>query len=158
MLPLATGGHADKVPSLHELRELMRLPFAPREKIRNQARVAAKDLEPLIQSTASARYQVGPLLQNLLAPAPEGKDNFAQQLAQENWDGAAQVYLALAALYRAQADQAPERLDPQWKKHLAILRQQLEFPVKYDSPEEKAYGGREAKFLNALKTIKWQNQ
>ena len=53
-----------------------------------------------------------------------------QKLALANWDGAAQVYLALAALYNALGDADRGQL----RDALKLTAKQLQFPKGYDSP------------------------
>jgi hypothetical protein len=57
-----------------------------------------------------------------------------QRVAATNWDGAAQVYLALAALYNALGDMDPGHRDPAIRDALKARAKQLEFPKGYDSP------------------------
>ena len=79
------------------------------------------------------------------------------RLADTGWDGAAQLYLALAALYHAEGDIDLARRDEALKPALQVLVRQLEFPrlptIKYDSPRERDFPARLARFHEALRSI-----
>jgi hypothetical protein len=151
MLTYVPAGQADTLAALKQFQTEMRKSFPDRGTIADQARSLARDLEPWVRKVARAEHADGPSLTKLFgAISREGK------LAEDNWDGAAQVYLALAALYHAQGDLGLRPGITRYTKHLEIMRNQLEFPespVKYDSPEEGTYRPRETKFLEALKAI-----
>lgn len=59
-----------------------------------------------------------------------------QKVAATSWDGAAQLYLALAALYNALGDIDQGRRDPALRDWLKARAKQLEFPKNYDSPRD----------------------
>src|SRR5207248_2633895 len=73
-----------------------------------------------------------------------------------SWDEAAQRYLAIVALYRAQVDLDPRRRDPRRMDQIRALGLQLKFPddlaanARYDSPRDFD----PAKFEDALQTIR----
>jgi len=59
-----------------------------------------------------------------------------QKIAAANWDGAVQVYLALAALYNALGDADGGNRSPALRDSLKATAKQLEFPKGYDSPRD----------------------
>jgi len=57
-----------------------------------------------------------------------------QKVAGTNWDGAAQLHLALTALHNALGDMDPGHRDPALRDSLKARAKRLEFPKGYESP------------------------
>jgi hypothetical protein len=119
--------------------------------VKNLALEAADQLAPTIAELGKSRNQLL-ALQPLLARI----SNDEKLVRSAGWDGAAQVYLALAALYQAEGDLG-QRRDPGIRRDLESLRGLLEFParplLKYNSPREKDVSQRDQAFLAGLQEI-----
>jgi hypothetical protein len=115
--------------ALRALQETMQTPLPDRREVGARARQAARQLRELAAAEQHRSFDSASL-QQLLTAVAQDRDN----LAQSNWDGAAQLYLAITAL-----DQALLDLDPGWKEQslrhpLVRLYKQLRFPKDSDSP------------------------
>jgi hypothetical protein len=123
------------------------------EHIASQARVAADGLHAYLSSLASADYADGAILNQLLASI--ARDH--RKVAAANWDGAAQVYLALTAVYQAQADVDPLRRDRRLASHFNEMVSCLGFPKvdvgAYSSPRDMLHADAARKFLQELERI-----
>jgi hypothetical protein len=142
MLPtLAQDESPSRLPSGPDLAPLSRdmgRNNPDRSAVARQARAAAGKLDPWVHQLARARYD-GADLRRLLRDVA--------RLADGDWDLAAQVYLALAALYHAQGDVAPGRRDPLLREPLEVMGRQLK--PRRDPDQDKAF--REA--LAAVRRI-----
>jgi hypothetical protein len=154
---LTARGHVDRPQVLtvvEELRRAMDRARPDRARVTALARDAATQLAPLVQRTAQARYDDNAGLTDLFGRI--ARDD--RKIAGANWDGAAQVYLALAALYHAQGDLFGQQRDPSWRGPLEVMRDELAFPrspgVRYDGPDEAKYLSHEKRFLQALETLR----
>jgi hypothetical protein len=138
-LPLADvlpGG--DQAPSsAAEIDRLMQSPRADRQKLAQAAGAAARRFdswgERLAARTAPT-LSVGELLARMKQQAP--------RIGRANWDGEAQLYLALVAMHYAKhGAQAPLPNDP-LTRSLRTTREQLMFPAsadegrRFDSPRD----------------------
>jgi hypothetical protein len=116
------------VQVLAELRKEMQKPVPPRGPVEKQARDMAGRLHEWVGSHAKQDWSQDQVKKLLLTIA---KDE--QGLAAANWDGAAQVYLALAALTQAYKDKE--------EPLILGLSKDLEFPptasgVRFSSPAD----------------------
>lgn len=155
LLPQALEPRADPATTklLAELRKEMDKPNPSRDKVARIAADGATGLTPWVKRFENRCFDDPALLQGLFSEIARDERN----LSRAHWDGAAQLYLALAALYHAQGDLDPDQRDPELKRPLMTLRQQLEFPTslpRYDSPDEVRYRARESQFQKALETIR----
>ena len=132
--------------ALQQLRTEMQQPLPNNTQVAGQARELARMLKPCATELARAPSADRAFLQKTLKRLAADPDH----LAAADWDGAAEVYLALAALYHAAADLDPRQRDPQLRAQLQAMSQALTFPglktVKYDSPEEQHYRSRDKQF------------
>jgi hypothetical protein len=160
MLPQAlatTGsGPAKEVPGLRQIKDAMENSKPVRTNVGRDAQTAANLLTPWISKSDQVPPESwGSIHERLKAVAEK-----AREVAAHDWDGAAQVYLALAALYHAEGDIAPAQRNPQLREYLRTMREELEFypdrDVKYGSPEESKYSSREKRFREALDALREQ--
>ncbi|HEX8202499.1 MAG TPA: multiheme c-type cytochrome [Isosphaeraceae bacterium] len=114
---------------LEALRREMEKPYPDPTRVAAGARRAARNLDGLLRDLQGPRLDPGRLrgLMASLARAPEPADR-------STWDHAAQLYLALAALYHAQTDLAPYQVDPRWRSTLQAMVEELRYPPRRDSP------------------------
>jgi hypothetical protein len=147
LLSQVPGVPADAVTALPGLQDEMRKPLPDREAIMKQAHALAHNLESWALRAAKAKALDGTALHKQFGAIAR-----EEKLA-ETWDGAAQVYLALAALYHAQNDLGPRASGPGIRTQLKTMREKLEFPLKYDSPVESKFRDDRDDFLKALKAI-----
>jgi hypothetical protein len=125
----AGKGEAQVVSILDELKKEMEKSSPNQTRVADRARKANAELSRLLSDAEKAHYEraaLGDLFTSIR------KDD--QKLAATNWDGAAQVYLALAALHNALGDMDPGHRDPAIRDSLKARAKQLEFPKGYDSP------------------------
>jgi hypothetical protein len=121
-----------------------------RKSIADQAEKLAKSLEQMAVQLARNDHPASrKALEDFFKRIAEDK----WHVADTGWDGAAQLYLALEALYHADAEAE------QVRSLLTILRRQLEFPgKKSDSPAEAQVPSRQEKFHQALSDLQQQLQ
>lgn len=153
LLSQAAGTDPQALSAVNRVREEMQKPLPDRAKVVEEAREAVRLLMPAAHRVARTRCEDWASLQGTFARI--ARDD--APIAAGSWDGAAQVYLALAALYNAEGDLYPHQRDPRVKGYLEWMSKELAFPsaprVKYESPEEKQYGGREEHFLKWLEQL-----
>jgi hypothetical protein len=133
LLPRALEGSYDGPVALRlvdNVREEMQKPAPNAGKVAVLSRTAAVRLGALAE-----RYSRKPLMQaneieSLLCRIARDDD----RIAASGWDGAAQVYLAIAALYHAQGDLYPERREPSLRGPIEELASLLQFTYR-DSPK-----------------------
>jgi hypothetical protein len=114
---------------LESLRREMIKPYPDPATVAAEARRAAGELDGLLRGFQGSRFDP-PEIRGLMASL-SGEARRAKLL---NWDRAAQLYLALAALYHAQRDLAPDQADPRWRRTLGAMVEELRFPPLKDSP------------------------
>jgi hypothetical protein len=134
MLPQALPGPADKAEEalasiLGELSKEMQKPFPNRKSIADQAHRASTALAQDLGNIENVHYDSTTLARKFDAIRRDDP-----KTAAANWDGAAQVYLALAALYNALGDMDPGHRDEALRDSLKERARRLEFPKAYDSP------------------------
>jgi hypothetical protein len=146
------GARPTATPSIEALRTEMSSAHPNRKKVEEFAADAGRSLDSAIRRLAEAPLDER-CVHDLFASI--AKDDPA--IAAASWDGAAQVYLALAALYQARGDRNPRQRDSRLKADLERMGRLLEFPrggdARYDSPEEGTYPGRQSQFLSLLAHI-----
>lgn len=120
--------------TLEQIASLMQSPGGDRKRLVQAARDAAKQLDARGRNLAAAPtlpLTVGELLGRLKREAP------AKSV---NWDGEAQLYLALVALHYARHGAQPPSANDPLTRSLRETREQLMFPVmpggerRFDSP------------------------
>jgi hypothetical protein len=114
---------------LEGLRREMNTPYPDPATVASEARRAAGELDVLLRGFQGTRFDP-PEIRSLM-DSLAGEARGAKAL---NWDRAAQLYLALAALYHAQRDLAPEQVDPRWRATLKKMVEELRFTPLRDSP------------------------
>ncbi|MBL8798320.1 MAG: hypothetical protein JNM56_30780 [Planctomycetia bacterium] len=122
-LPYALDG--DLPPEFAEIRRLMAERYPDRDRVAPLARAAADRLREALPRVASARYDEPDQLARRLAAVADGPPP-------TGWDGAAQRYLALTALYRTLGELAPQRRQPSILASLRTLHGMLEPPPGRD--------------------------
>jgi hypothetical protein len=140
MVPEALAEPAPRVllDELSALREEMARPFPNQKQVAAHAAAAADKLPPRGGKLEQSAWGEGELTRKLVRIAADERN-----LSRQNWDGAAQVFLALAALQSARAQVDPGRRDPQLNSHIRALGLQLQFPpdpkpnTRYDSPHDR---------------------
>jgi hypothetical protein len=148
MLPDALG---EKVPEelakdLSALRRDMEQFGSERKRVAETARSAAERLKPEVARVEKREYDGGALDVVLKRLAADER-----HVSEANWDGAAQLYLALGAAYVARGDVEPSRRDPRLKASIRALGEQLSSRVpagagQWDDtpPENWPQGARQA--------------
>jgi hypothetical protein len=132
MLSEALGDPAPKdvADDLAALRKVMQQSLPDRKQAAQQAAAMADKLKPFVDKLERRRYDGDALGSTLRRVATDG-----QQKSRAGWDGAAQTYLALAALQRARGDLTPPARDSQLTARVRALGRLLEFPgTRQDSP------------------------
>ncbi len=134
MLPQALHGPNAKgdgriVSILSELKKEMEKPSPNRNQVAERARGIGAQLGRLLTQEEKRHYE-RTAVENLFQSIRTDE----QKTTAANWDGAAQVYLALAALYNALGDMDPGHRDARMRDSLKARAKQLEFPNGYDSP------------------------
>lgn len=114
---------------LEELNTEMQKPSPDRKRVTDQAGRASAELARFREGLERKRFDRGAVEQEFESIR---KDD--AKVATANWDGAAQVYLALAALYNALGDMNQGHRDPAQREMLKAWAKRLEFPKGYDSP------------------------
>jgi hypothetical protein len=136
------------MPEFQELRELMGKPVPNRSQVSQRAQALAGRLAECSQRFASKQTSLPDGSRLLELITLEG-----QQLSSENWDAAAQVYLAAFAGHRAvlKAPLAEGRTPPpnseEIERGLEKIRKLLQFGPGYDSP--RAYAPDAVQQINA---------
>jgi hypothetical protein len=110
---------------LEQLATEMQKPSPNRKQVADQAHAASVQLSRLARDVRGR-----PALENLFGSIT--RDEAKRSAA--NWDGAAQVYLGLAAVYNAMADTGVGHGDTGLRDALKERAKRLEFPKGYDSP------------------------
>jgi hypothetical protein len=133
MLPKAlhAAGKEDAqiVAMLDELKREMEKSTPNQKRIADRAHAVNTQLGRLLNSVERAHYQ-RPAVADLF----NSMRQYEQKTPATSWDGAAQLYLALAALYNSLGDMDPGQRDPAMRDELKARAKQLEFPKGYDSP------------------------
>jgi hypothetical protein len=149
-------GDSELMALLADLRTEMVRTFPSSQVVAARARIAGQRLKLLSATLARPRYGGALTLDRLLAAV--ARDD--RQVAQSSWDGAAQVYLALAAVYQAQGDLQKGRRLPGIRQPLNEMAHLLVFPrpagYLYNSPDERTYADGQEMFLDALKRVQEQ--
>jgi hypothetical protein len=121
---------------LSAIRKEMRRPFPDGGQVAAAAKALAERIKPGAARLQGVTYGAEALRQELMRVAADEHNLF-----RANWDGAAQGFLALAALSRA-ADVSPRAPGSELMAHVRDLRRELEFPgqptsgPRYDSPHD----------------------
>src|SRR5207248_1663989 len=119
-------------------------------KISSKARAAAHALRSTIPELAAGRYESWDFLSGRFAAmARDDRD-----LVGSGWDGGAQLYLALAAIYHAQGDLYPEKRDPRFQGSIKSMGGALSFARRpsggSNRPLQKTYADDVKGFREAL--------
>ena len=142
-------GQPDAVPALKKLHGEMRKPEPDRTEVGALARQAAEELNAQLPILSARRYDDPAWLQSQLKRLAGRHD-----LASCSWDSAAQLYLALAAVYQAEATQVSGFGEGPIRGSLTEMRRLLRFPqgpdVRRDSPEERQVPRRQQQLLRTL--------
>jgi hypothetical protein len=112
-----------------QLQKEMQKPAANRKRVADQARAASVELGRLRENVINVHFSRA-ALENLFNTIFQDD----QKHPAANWDGAAQVYAALAAVYNALADTSGGHGDPRLREALKERAKRLEYPKGYDSP------------------------
>jgi Cytochrome c554 and c-prime len=161
MLPEAVAtikpdGDSELTALLADLRTEMARTYPSPQVMASRARVAGKRLGSLSATLARSRYDNMVSLNQLLATV--ARDD--RHVAKSSWDGAAQVFLALAAAYHSQGDLRRGRRIPRIREPLHDMARLLAFPwpigYTYNSPKERTYAHRQEMFADALRSVKEQ--
>jgi hypothetical protein len=161
MLPNAVAtiqpdGDSELMALLADLRTEMARTYPSSQVVAARARMAGQRLGFLSATLARSRFDDAFTLNRLLAAV--ARDD--RQVAQSSWDGAAQVYLALAAVYHAQGDLHKGRRLPGIREPLNDMARLLAFPrpigYTYNSPDERSYADGQQMFLDAMKNVQEQ--
>jgi hypothetical protein len=138
---------------IDELKREMQKPSPSRKLVSEHAQTAIARLGRWQEQIAQSRFTAerGKELLRSLAKDEPG-------LAQGSWDRAAQLYLALSALYHANGDLDPGRRDALLKEALTKLGKTLEFPRGSPAaPYQDSPGAFDFKSVREqLKTIQQQ--
>jgi hypothetical protein len=134
MLAEALGGPAGKADAqvqslLGELKKEMQIPFPDRRRVEDQAHRLSMELARFLEGVQRVHYE-----RTTLERKFDSIRKDEQKISTANWDGAAQVYVALAALYQALGDVGGGQADPARRDWLKAKAKQLEFPKGFDSP------------------------
>ena len=114
---------------LDSVREEMQKAAPNASKVAVLSRTAAARLGTLAERCSRQPVMQANEIESLLCRIARDDD----RIAASGWDGAAQVYLAIAALYHAQGDLYPERREPALRGPIEELAHQLQFTYR-DSP------------------------
>src|SRR5262249_25935281 len=139
LLPDALGDDAPRglADDLSALRERMREYGADRQGVAAAARSAAEKLGASTERVAGHGRDAAGLGRELRQVGGERR-----QVAEANWDGAAQLYLAIAAFHQARSDRDRRAYDDGLKSRIRALGEALAFPPaaapgqRYDGPDE----------------------
>ncbi len=138
MLPDALGGEAPKelMDELSSLREAMQLFGPDQQDVMARAQSVSAKLRPWPEKLARQEHDRAALDKALKRIAADDR-----RVSEASWDGAAQLYLAIAAHDSARDDLDREKRDPVLKTRIQALGKQLSFPPlapgqHYDSPAE----------------------
>jgi hypothetical protein len=117
--------------SLEELRKEMEKPLPDRVKVAQQSEAGARQLTEWLGTLNAGSYKDPTLLGRTL-------DRLAneEKRTRSSWDGAAQLYLGLAALYQARRDVDASYRNPQLKAALQEMVKQLDLGKGYASPHD----------------------
>jgi hypothetical protein len=141
---------------LADLRTEMARNYPRPQLVAARARIAGQRLKLLSAALANSRYDDESLLNRLLVAV--ARDD--RQVASSSWDGAAQFYLALAAVYHAQGDLHPRHRIVGIRAPLHAMARLLAFPrpddYVYNSPDERSFADGQARFLDALRRVQEQ--
>jgi hypothetical protein len=150
--PDSAGARPTAIPSIEAIRTEMTSAHPNRRKVGALAADAGRTLHSAMRRLAKA-----PLGERCVHDLFAGIAKDEPAIAAASWDGAAQVYLALAALYQARGELNPRQRDSRLKADLERMGRLLEFPgggdARYDGPEEDTYPGRQSQFLSLLAHI-----
>jgi hypothetical protein len=136
LLPQALRGPAGKDDAqvlniLGEIKKEMQKPSPNRKRVAEQTQRARTELAQYLAGVEKVHYGREALQRKYDSVR---KDD--QNIASANWDGAAQMYLALAALYNALGDMDSGHRDPALRDSLKGMAKRLEFPRGFDSPRD----------------------
>jgi hypothetical protein len=156
MATIQPDGDSNLMALLADLRTEMARTYPSPQVVAARARIAGQRLRLLSATLANSRYDDAFTLNRLLAAV--ARDD--RQVARSSWDGAAQVYLALAAVYHAQGDLHGGRRLPGIRAPLDEMARLLAFPrsigYMYNSPDERSYAAGQEMFLDALRSVQEQ--
>ncbi len=115
---------------LADLKKAMQVPYPDRDAVVKHARAILRELQGLSAEIMKSPTP-GPddLLERFKKVARNG-----DALAAGNWDEAAQLYLALAALHHARRDAEPGKPLTDLQNTLKQMGSELRFPAGFDSP------------------------
>jgi hypothetical protein len=139
----------DLEASFQRLQGLMSWPHASTpdpHRVAHVAKKIAKQLEGWLREVQRTTYDATTVHGLLRSMAAEE----AQRLDATSWDQAAQLSLAIAALYHARADLDPESRDPALEDAVRRTLKQLGFPLGFDSKRGYAPGA----FLDELGNVR----
>lgn len=122
------GGSVESLKTLDALRLAMETPAPDRARVVMLARQSSAGLARWLDGLSAVRLDPLALRQTLDRIDRDDGHPAA------SWDGAAQRYLALAALYHAVSDLDPSYRDPRLEAALGVMVDRLRFPDGTDSP------------------------
>jgi hypothetical protein len=119
----------------------MSKPLPPPADVARAAGAAARGLDDLLRRVARE-----PIDAATIQARRDVLRSESQTHPPTSWDRAAQLYLALAALYHAQGDLDPSARDPKLRAELSAMAARLAFPPDFNSPR----GEGPARLLEAV--------
>jgi hypothetical protein len=128
-LRLSAGKNEPIGKVLGELDDEMDKASPSRERVAEDSRRAIRELDRYVTGADKRHYEQAAL--QALFNGLRGRD---PEVTVTRWDDAAQVYLALAALYNALGDMDHGQRDPALRESLKARAKRLQFPKGYDSP------------------------
>ncbi len=134
MLPRAEIFVGSEPVSLEALRREMQKPLPDRAKVTAAARNLALQLGAEAGKAARGKTFDIALLRTTFSNVARDE----RELHGATWDGAAQSYLALAALHHAMTDLDPAWREPAVRSAIVEMREDLRFPRGFDSPRRPA--------------------
>ena len=111
------------------LRQEMEKPLPNREQVAGKASSIAHQLGEFLRNSEQLRYD-----EAMLRRLTERLADQSGYAAPADWEQATQVYLARAALYRAQRDFDPGYANPILQRNLENMKRKLRFPQGFNSP------------------------
>ena len=114
---------------LDQLDKEMRKPSPNRKRVADQAHAASAAIGRFMENVQNVHFSRA-ALENLFRTISQND----QKHSAANWDDAAQVYAALAAVYNALANTSGGRGDPGLREALKQRAKRLDYPKGYDSP------------------------
>src|SRR5262249_3779265 len=114
---------------LSQLQKELQKPSPDPTRVASQARAASAELSRLRENVNNVHFSRAALVSLF-----NSINRNYQEHPAPNWDTAAQVYVALAAVYNAMAETSGGRGDARLKEALQERAKRLEYPKGYDSP------------------------